>query len=674
MANEEQDNSGSKKALIPTSARGRLGLLGIATVVLGGIGTMGVLSSLTAYSDDSILRIGVESFFASLGFLVLNSGPYPVSGSVPLLAFLFVIVGRTTGAFFFGYTAYLGYKTLFAERYRLWRIRLRNQWDRRTDSEEYIIVCGIGEKGYKLARDLQQKGHDVVAIEITANNAYAKELSDKGVAVLQEDATSKRVLGRRAQAHHATEVFINCGSDRLNAKVIETLGDWLYESSNVAVDDSTKPIQCNAHVKSQEWKRYIQDSIDDQLNLRLNLYDTANATARELLHQRPVSDFDNNPNDGRTHIALIGWSDLTRALTFQLCEIMHYLEGRDRAITIACRNPDKARQNLYADYPALDPQYWDDKSYREFVENLFPNISFIELPVNVDVLLSDKFDLYNHIKTEDSLTIIVADDGEMPSGSQVSTMIPRLEELERKKELDTEIHYFADTTDNHAQDTSFRIESERVNIRPFSEFVDKCTPRTVRGEHRDAIAKRMALFFHLRYDYNPTDENATQIDQELADQISIKPPDGQGYDYARLAQFWDDLSDTQMETLTEIVWRDLSETNRDSNRHAADHIQVKHHLKISLEDDYNKEEIVRKIATVEHQRWCAERLLDGWEPLPKENADRWKSDSAYEQMMRDQKYHLDIRPINELNRIAEEEGKKDHNLVRFVLDHIDVQT
>jgi len=657
---------------LPREAVTQIGLL-LATVLAGTVGTYWHFSSLQAADSATPIQLLAESVFTSLGFLVLNGPSYRLS-ELAGPAFALVATGRIAGVVFFSYAAFLGFKTLFEEQLKPWQI---SRWDSDWfgNSQRHVIVCGVGQKGFKIASELLDQGHNVVVIEASEDNVWAQELSDRGAVVLSKDATQQRVLGQTAKAHRAAEVFVNCGSDRTNAEVVRTLSNWLETQSETDIEGQNS-IQCNVHIGSHHWRRFIRDQLGEQSSLRLQMYDTANATARELLRRRPVDRFGESPGAGRTHIALFGWSDFGRSLVFQLCQTMHYLDGQDRQITVVCRDPAAARSELYDHYPALDPDHWDRDAVRAYADDVFPDISFVELPLNMDVLLSDRFRFYEQLRRDDTLTIVVADADEFPSGGPVSTMLPRLEELDRELGLDTSIHYFADTAegDRGRSGDGFGIESDVVDVQPFREFVDECRPETVRGKHRDDIAKRIALFFHLRYDYNVATEQPTQLDRDLAAHIPFDPPQGSGYEYERTVELWDQLSRDERDLMADLVWRRLSEPMRDANRHAADHARIKRRIAAALSDREDRETIVRNLGEVEHQRWCAEKFLNGWEPLPEAEAPRWRADADAQQVLRRQKFHLDIRPLSELDRLTEDEFEKDVSLVRFVLNHLRVDT
>lgn len=632
------------------------------TVVCGTVGTYRYLT--TTYRAVPAGKLLFDSLLTSFGFLVLNSGPYPVGGGgTPPLVYL----GRATGVLFFSYAALVGFGALFAEQLKPVRVRAWHLRDR-LGGEGFVVVCGLGRKGYQLASRLLADGRDVVVVDAGAEASRADDVSDRGAVVFRADATRRRTLGRRAKAHLAAEVFVNCGSDRTNAEVVRTLSNWL--------DDRPTPheyVECHAHLAARRQRHFVHDQLGDRADLRVRTYDTATVTARELLRRRPPGRFGTNPDAERVHVVLFGWGRLCEALVFELCERMHYLSDHERAITVVCRDPAAARAELYDDYPALDPNRWDDPDVAAFVESLFPDLSFVRLPANEDVLLSDRFGLYDRLRPRDVLTVVVADEDGFRSGAAVSTMLPRLESVERELGVDTTVHYFAETADDDARrrdELGVRIESPVVDTEPFGPFVERCTPTTVRGERRDWTAKRMALFFHLRYAYGPAVDDPTETDRALAERVSTPPPDGRGYPYDVVSDLWERASATQVAELAEVVWRGLSGTDREANRHAADHAPIKRRLAASL-DDADEETVVRRLSATEHRRWCAEKFLDGWEPLPEAEAAKWNRDAEAQARFREQKYHLDLRPEADLRRLTDGEAEKDDSLVRFVLDHAD---
>ncbi len=645
-------------------------LLAGITIITGSIGVYQQLSSLPTYQASPAEALA-EALLTSLSFFVLGSGISPlVDVETPLL----VYASRASGALFFSYAAVLGFGALFAERLKPLRISI---WHISTgihqrDKDGHVVVAGLGTKGFELAGQLLDAGHNVVAIDSGTKTSRARELSDRGAIVLSEDATRSRTIGSRAKVHLASEVFVNCGRDQTNARVIRTISDWLGNQSSSNTVSSDNPLECHVHIKNRSERHHLQNQFGDDPLLYLHTYDTNHATARELLIRHPVDSLSNDRPTGRTHVVLIGWNPLSLATILELCQTMHYPSGCDRAITIACHDPPAAKRDLYSRLPALNPDYWEQESTREFVSQLFPEISFISLPHNNDVLLSNQFSLYDQLNTRDALTLIVTQNDNLNSASIVSAMRPRLEALQQQRDIRTTVHYYVDRDDAYQRRTGEKnSDSNQIRILSFTDFIDRCTPETVRGTRRDRIARRIALFFHLRYDYAPKAENASTVDQHIAEHLPVESlPEG-GYEYETVIDVWKEMDDDELEQLSKLVWRHLPEHHRDANRYAADHVPVKHRIANELSDDQTTDTL-QCLAEVEHRRWCAEKFLDGWEPLPTEYITQWKQDPDVEDRFRRQKYHLDLLPIEDLRRVTDAEAEKDTSLVRFILDYLTI--
>jgi hypothetical protein len=181
---------------------------------------------------------------------------------------------------------------------------------------------------------------------------------------------------------------------------------------------------------------------------------------------------------------------------------------------------------------------------------------------------------------------------------------------------------------------------------------------SVCGEQRDRVARRFALIYHVLYDPDPS--------KLLSDigSIGIESMD----DFGTVMDWLSSLSSVNLERCEFAVWRDLPEYQRESNRHAADHARIKIRMAkiISANEDEINAETIRKLAESEHRRWCAEKILDGWEPLPDEKEDRWHN-SKGEEDLRNQRYHPDIRPVKELREKMDGEWEKDTTQVKALI-------
>lgn len=637
------------------------------TVAVGTVGVYQQFASASSYQASAV-ETTAESVLTSLSFLVLGNGSIPTeAGAAPVS----VYVARATGALFFSYAAVLGFAVVFAERLKPVRISFWRLRDRLGGDAGHVVVCGLGETGFALADQLLDHGHDVVAVDPDAEPSRVRELSDRGAVVLHEDATRDRTMSRRAKVQFATEVFVNCGDDRTNTRVARCIAGRFHDHQPPTAGD---PVSCHVHLRDRSERYYLRDQLADTPALYPHVYDKNHATARELLIRRPVDPFSTPEAADRTHVVLLGWNERCLATIFELCQTMHYPDGYGRAITVACRDPEAARRELHERIPALDPGRWASDSTAEFVDRLLPSVAFVTLPANEDVLLSDRFALYGRLETGDSVTLIVTEEDSFRSTSLVSTIRPRLEALCHERAITATVHHFVDREEyarTSDTDDGGAPGADHIRIRPFTEFVDRCTPDAVRGARRDRVAKRIALFFHCRYAFDPTASDPTAVDAALSDRFPRAPADPPGYGYEALTTHWSRLDAETRRRASDVVWRSLPEHHRDANRYAADHVPIKHRIADTL-GDTPTDDVEAILSAIEHRRWCVEKFLAGWEPLAPDRVPEWRSDDDAEARLREQKYHLDLLPLDELVEHTDGDAEKDRSLVRFTLEHLRV--
>ncbi len=82
----------------------------------------------------------------------------------------------------------------------------------------HVVVCGLGERGMRLAKDFSQHGYRVVVIEGVKDNNLIELCRKQGIVVLFGDATD-RVLLRRAGIQRAKYLVAVCADDGTNAEI-----------------------------------------------------------------------------------------------------------------------------------------------------------------------------------------------------------------------------------------------------------------------------------------------------------------------------------------------------------------------------------------------------------------------------------------------------------------------
>ena len=616
------------------------------TVVAGTLGYLLYLPSLPAYANSSTLQIASEGFFRALGFLVLAMGTISIADPLPLVL---LTIGRLAGFLFFFYAALAGFGLLFAERLKPLRIEAWSWLGRLpgADDRGHVLVCGLGDNGYALTAEALEDGRNVVAVDIERDDRTA-ELESMGAIVIEGDARNESLIRRRARIHSAESVYLTTGTDTTNGVILETFA----QSASRTKSDSDEILDVTARVGDRRLRRTLHDQVSANDGLYLRTYSVPEATASTVLSKAKIDNIEELTD--RVHIWIVGWTPFTRALVEQLLQLMYYPRSIDRRITIIVDDPSAVEESIMAMAPGIDPDWWDDPEVSELVRSLFPEIDIRQLPTADLELLSDSIPLYESLRAGDRLTIFADDSDTPPLRALLTTWGPKLDELVDRYELSAQIYYRDDGQ------SSWEPPVSSIQTSSYEAFGDGCSIQEVNGEERDFVARRLALIYHLLYDET--------LVEGLPDWNAM-PFDSDG-DFETIMSWLDSQPPETVEQYATIVWRSLPEYQRESNRHAAAHAPVKHRSAALLNErtQADSEAVIRSLAKAEHRRWCAEKILDGWEPLPDSKADRWATDEG-EDALRRQRYHPDIRSVASLETEMEGEWDKDISQVSAILNH-----
>jgi hypothetical protein len=176
---------------------------GLTVIVLGTIGYLRV--------DDSF------GFFDALYRAVALFG---LTGNVAPPVPWELEVARILGPLVFGYAALQALLALFRHEVRLLGIRLF--------ARDHVVVAGLGAKGFLAATSLHAAGRHVIVIERDPGNARISGVRERGVVVLEGDATDPEML-RRAQTGHASHLLALTDTDATNVDVANAAEELALE-------------------------------------------------------------------------------------------------------------------------------------------------------------------------------------------------------------------------------------------------------------------------------------------------------------------------------------------------------------------------------------------------------------------------------------------------------------
>ena len=202
-------------------------------------------------------------------------------------------------------TGYVGLKVLlaiFREQFAIVRL---------TVFPHRVVVCGLGERGFIIARSQRERGERVVVIEKNINNELIEPCRRTGAVVLLGDATDPEVLGK-ARVGQARNVVSVCSDDRINAEVA-------VQARELALGRKSGALMCIVHVVDPQLctllKTYEIGGRHEQA-FRLDCFNIFERGAHALLREYPP--FGEGEVSGEEpHLVVVGLGRLGQSLLVQ---------------------------------------------------------------------------------------------------------------------------------------------------------------------------------------------------------------------------------------------------------------------------------------------------------------------------------------------------------------------
>jgi hypothetical protein len=147
---------------------------------------------------------------------------------------------------------------------------------------DHVIICGLGRKGYCLARSFCQRGDNVVVIERDENSSLLDPCRSLGATVLIGDASEETTL-HKAGIVRARVLIAVASEDGINAEIA-------IKARNLSASRSRGVLTCIIHLVDPglcELMRQHEIEASDQ-HFRLELFNIYDRAARVLLREYPV--------------------------------------------------------------------------------------------------------------------------------------------------------------------------------------------------------------------------------------------------------------------------------------------------------------------------------------------------------------------------------------------------
>ncbi len=509
-----------------------------------------------------------DILFFSLQMLILNYGG--IHGDAPML----IQIARFGLPLVASFSVIKGIFVIAAYRNAKFRVQF---WS------GHIVFCGCGDQASTLIRQYLERENSIKIVVIDVNDsAERKALEARGVVFLEEDATSQFTL-RQARVDRALCIYIMAGTDQTNLAIYNSFKQVIKEQNFAQRKDNSS---CVVNLYDVTLKSLIDQQLQ-QPDHRIMGWDvrTINAwenSARKLLTGEHGPHL-HCPDDQQPHILILGHSWLAEQLLIRGARLGHYSGRRKLRITYVDENAEHMRDMLYAQYPVLDTERVHHLAWHKNESKLLPVIDTCFIAKSPDSLTGK---LYAQIIQYAPLSVAYICDSDDERAIRIFAALVANRSNnggEAKPEIVLcDVHGHEGVGSYMNKDCKF---GQAAYFDALKEGLKLASGELVVGGLREDWAKAIHDFYQIKY----------------------------GGDF----------------------WENLSEEMRKSNRESADHWKVKFDwIKSKTHGDIldSLETFRDELMRMEHDRWCAERLMSGYRYCDKPGTEQEKIDAKVKKL------------------------------------------
>lgn len=294
-------------------------IIGASGVLALCLGHVGFANHYALIGED---RSFSDALYLSLQLFTLKSGF--IDPPVPWQLEVARLLAPASAAF----AAIQALAAVFRDHFQLLRLRF---W------KDHVVLCGLGEKGFALAKGFRECGDRVVIIERDALNSFVGRCRGPRTIVLEGDATDTETL-RKAGVKKARLLVSICGEDGTNAEVG-------VNARQMTMGRSGEPLSVTVHIVDVELCGMLQSAMQAGMPGAamvdfFNVYETG---ARTMLGEWPPFGPGGDSRDDSPRMIVVGMGRLGRNLIVHAARDWYFTRKNESSrLRIACIDRDAA--------------------------------------------------------------------------------------------------------------------------------------------------------------------------------------------------------------------------------------------------------------------------------------------------------------------------------------------
>ena len=443
-------------------------------------------------------------------------------------------------------------------------------------AKNHIVICGAGDMGYALAKDILNKHQDkkLLVVDINPTNDNLNSICALGGYAISGNAIDKNVLNK-LNITKAEKIILMTGKDISNLEILDAITKIIPET-----DKDKNIIKLYIHLESKENYEILPSIKRVGINIRaFSVYD-----------KHPLGENVDTIDNDSVNLAIVGFDAAGLSVLYRALALGHFFNGKPLNVTIFDNNHEKKRA--------------------EFLK-LYPISLKVGGIINWNIDFKDDGELFNKDGIENFTQIIFCKTNVQASLTDIARIIKNQSALLENKQF----FIFIDKHDG-IKGIANDIKIEDTDVIPFGDFSQICSYDVVVNEAYDQMAIKANKRYNDLHEYKKSwsdlspflqDSNRMQVEHlpiKLKvlnhllknSQNKVLPKYGDIENEANKRWYSLNGKPTSDKKKTDI-WNDIQKAK----------ILATY---ISLDD-------IEKLAKMEKHRWNAFYILNGWTTLPK---------------------------------------------------------